>query len=173
MVQKVEEEMRKAFPGIVTWGNALPEQIGVLVAEVVRLRRAAAPVAGSLGAQQHAQPDDDGWEYPWHGTRGAAVGALADKIREKAKVYKEALVKAQKWIEGPGALSLAEKALDKDAYKWIEATVGQEEYVRAHLDVLQSIGIIAYINDVPGGGFSLKVDMNGVRCWAAASSRGA
>jgi hypothetical protein len=133
-------------------------------------------------ARAEAEPEhylDDGWEYPWHATGdsaghsdGAAVDALADNIRARVKDYNVSLVKAQKWIEGPGALCLAQKALDKGSYKWIEATVGSEEYVRAFLDVLKRVGINAYINDVPGGGFSLKVDMNGVRSWAA-SSRGA
>lgn len=47
MVNKVEEEMRKACPGIVTWGTALPQQVGSLVAEVERLRQQVASSGGS------------------------------------------------------------------------------------------------------------------------------
>lgn len=47
MVNKVEEEMRKACPGIVTWGTALPQQVGSLVAEVQRLRQQVASSGGS------------------------------------------------------------------------------------------------------------------------------
>lgn len=177
MVDKVEDEMRKVLPGVITWGCNLPGAVARLVAEVLWLREtvahlAPAPAAGSSGAQPLAQPLAVATGDSAGHSDGAAVDALADIIRARARDYNVSLVKAQKWIEGAGALCLAQKALDKGSYKWIEATVGSEEYVRAFLDVLKRIGINAYINDVPGGGFSLKVDMNGVRSWAA-SSRGA